>query len=195
MHHGLGGHLVTWSTGRLVSVNIPYCLTCDWQDCNVNNNQHKENQSYQTWPISGGLMKGMPEKTTAFFFSIVVAKTGQIDLDTFLKVKKLARASGGGALPERKGVFLGFLPLIHKLLCFISFQLWTTMTLRAKHRWQPWVRQLVVHHAHNVKEFDVLDAHCTHWSGKIGGRSSGFGPARVVGWIAFYNSWTSRSHI
>ena len=74
--------------------------------------------------LLSSLMKGMPEKTPAFF-SIVFAKTGQIDLDTFLKVKKLARASGGGiwALPERKGVFLGFLPLIHKLLCFISFQL------------------------------------------------------------------------
>ena len=26
----------------------------------------------------------------------------------------------------------------------------------------------MVHHAHNVKGFDVLVAHCTHWSGKIG---------------------------
>ena len=37
-----------WSLGHLVSENIPYCLTCDWQDYNVKNNQHKENQTYQT---------------------------------------------------------------------------------------------------------------------------------------------------
>ena len=65
-------------------------------------------------------MKGMPEKTTAFFFSIVVAKTGQIDLDTFLKVKKLARASGGGDLgaPRTKGCFSGIPSLNSQTIVF-----------------------------------------------------------------------------
>ena len=58
-YHGLGGHLV--------SVNIPYCLTCDWQDCDVKNDQHKENQTYQTWPISGGYNS---KKIIYFYFYI-----------------------------------------------------------------------------------------------------------------------------
>ena len=67
----------------------------------------------------------MPGKTPSFF-SIVVAKTAQIDFDTFLKVKKLARAGGGiSVLPERKGDFFSEIPSLS--LQIIVFHLVPTL--------------------------------------------------------------------